>query len=128
VLSLRTLNRTHLERQFLLRRTDLPVPAVLQRLVAVQGQEPNWPYVGLWARVAGFRTHDLAGLLEQRRVVRGTAIRATARSPGASWAGCSRSDFPAGIRVGSPVPSSCSNRSFTGRPMAPGVRGGVWGR
>jgi len=77
VLSLRTLNRTLLQRQFLLQRTDLPVPAVLERLVAVQGQEPNWPYVGLWARVAGFRTDDLAGLLEQRRVVRGTAIRAT---------------------------------------------------
>jgi hypothetical protein len=56
VLSLRTLNRTLLQRQFLLQRTDPPVPAVLERLVAVQGQEPNWPYVGLWARVAGFRT------------------------------------------------------------------------
>ena len=77
MLSLRTLNRTLLGRQFLLQRTGLPVPAVLERLVAVQGQEPNWPYVGLWARVAGFRTEDLAALLEQRRVVRGTAIRAT---------------------------------------------------
>lgn len=77
MLSLRTLNRTLLGRQFLLQRTGLPVPAVLERLVAVQGQEPNWPYVGLWARVAGFRTETLAALLEQRRVVRGTAIRAT---------------------------------------------------
>lgn len=71
------LNRTLLQRQFLLQRTDLPVPEVRERLVAVQGQEPNWPYVGLWARVAGFRADDLCGLLEQRRVVRGATIRAT---------------------------------------------------
>lgn len=77
MLSLRTLNRTLLERQFLLRRTELPVPAVMERLVAIQGQEPNWPYLGLWARIAGFRTADLARLLEERSVVRSTAIRAT---------------------------------------------------
>ncbi|MDT0461331.1 winged helix DNA-binding domain-containing protein, partial [Streptomyces sp. DSM 41527] len=48
VLSLRTLNRTLLERQFLLERTPLPVIDVVRHLVAMQAQEPNWPYVGLW--------------------------------------------------------------------------------
>ncbi len=83
MLSLRVLNRTLLERQLLLRRTDLPVPAVVERLVAVQGQEPNWPYIGLWARIAGFRTDDLASLLGARRVVRSTVIRRTVHLVGA---------------------------------------------
>ncbi len=77
MLTLRVLNRTLLERQFLSQRAALPVAVVLERLVAVQGQEPNWPYIGLWSRIAGFRTEDLAGLIERRRVVRSAAIRAT---------------------------------------------------
>ncbi|HEX5994292.1 MAG TPA: winged helix DNA-binding domain-containing protein [Jiangellales bacterium] len=77
MLSLRTLNRTLLQRQFLLQPADQPVSAVLMRLVAVQGQEPNWPYVGLWARVSGFRTEELSRLVAHRHVVRGAAIRAT---------------------------------------------------
>ena len=47
----------------------------IERLVAVQGQEPNWPYVGLWTRLEGFRHDDLASLLRDRGVVRGPLIR-----------------------------------------------------
>jgi hypothetical protein len=77
VLPLRTLNRTLLLRQFLLERTAEPTTAVLDRLVAVQGQEPNWPYVGLWTRIAGFQTSELSRLISERTVVRSAVIRAT---------------------------------------------------
>lgn len=76
-LSNRTLNRTLLERQFLLRRTNRPAVEVIRHLVAMQGQEPNWPYVGLWTRVAGFTREDLTALLHDRKVVRATMVRVT---------------------------------------------------
>jgi hypothetical protein len=53
LLSRRTLNRTLLERQFLTCRTSRPPLKVIEHLVAVQAQEPNWPYVGQWSRVSG---------------------------------------------------------------------------
>ncbi|MFJ4961871.1 hypothetical protein EES43_22895 [Streptomyces sp. ADI96-02] len=77
VLDRRTLNRTLLRRQFLLQRTDLPALDVVRRLVAVQGQEPNWPYVGLWTRIADFRHSALTELLTRREVVRSTVLRRT---------------------------------------------------
>ena len=77
VVSLRALNRTLLERQLLISRTSRPALEVVEHLVAMQGQEPNWPYVGLWARIAGFSHQDLASLLSDRRVVRSTVLRST---------------------------------------------------
>lgn len=76
-ISLRALNRTLLLRQHLLERTDMPAADLIQHLVAVQGQEPNWPYVGLWTRLTGFRHEELAKLLDDRTVVRATMIRRT---------------------------------------------------
>ncbi|WP_067829034.1 winged helix DNA-binding domain-containing protein [Nocardia inohanensis] len=76
-ISLRALNRTLLLRQHLLERTDMPAADLIRHLVAVQGQEPNWPYVGLWTRLAAFRHEDLAALLAARTVVRATMIRRT---------------------------------------------------
>ncbi|MBF6171582.1 winged helix DNA-binding domain-containing protein [Nocardia blacklockiae] len=73
----RVLNRTLLTRQFLTERTERPAVDVIHHLVAMQGQEPNWPYVGLWTRVAGFRHGILEGLLRDRKVVRSTMIRRT---------------------------------------------------
>jgi hypothetical protein len=73
----RALNRTVLHRQMLVERTARPVVDVIRHLVAVQAQEPNWPYVGLWSRVAGFAHDDLTTLLAAREVVRGSLIRAT---------------------------------------------------
>jgi hypothetical protein len=43
----------------------------------MQGQEPNWPYVGLWTRLADFSQADLVSLLRDRRVVRSTVLRST---------------------------------------------------
>ncbi|WP_280268131.1 winged helix DNA-binding domain-containing protein [Nocardia wallacei] len=76
-LSPRTLNRTLLTRQMLAERASIPAVDLVRHLVAVQGQEPNWPYVGLWTRLAGFRHGDLESLLRDRKVVRSTMIRRT---------------------------------------------------
>jgi hypothetical protein len=83
-LSRRTLNRTLLSRQLLLRRAETSTLAIVERLVAMQAQEPNWPYVGLWARRADFRHDDLSALLRDRVVVRSTALRSTMHLVGAA--------------------------------------------
>ncbi|MGW4497109.1 winged helix DNA-binding domain-containing protein [Micromonospora sp. NPDC004336] len=76
-LSHRALNRALLERQFLLRRTDRTPLEVIGRLVALQAQEPNWAYVGLWSRIRGFTRSGLTALLEDRQVVRSALLRST---------------------------------------------------
>ncbi|MEU4341769.1 winged helix DNA-binding domain-containing protein [Nocardia sp. NPDC023852] len=76
-LSLRELNRTLLVRQKLVERVALTPFELVRHLVAVQGQEPNWPYVGLWTRLAQFRHDDLAALLRDRKLVRSTMLRRT---------------------------------------------------
>ncbi|MEV6429550.1 winged helix DNA-binding domain-containing protein [Nocardia sp. NPDC051463] len=76
-LSSRELNRTLLVRQLLVERASIPPLELVRHLVAVQGQEPNWPYVGLWARLAGFRPDDLERLLRERKLVRSGMIRRT---------------------------------------------------
>lgn len=76
-ISRRALNRALLGRQLLLERTDLPVLPALDRLVGLQGQEPPHPYIGLHARLAGFRPDDLGALLTDRKAVRATLMRAT---------------------------------------------------
>ncbi|APB00854.1 winged helix DNA-binding domain-containing protein [Nocardia seriolae] len=76
-ISLRTLNRTLLLRQKLNERVSMPAADLVRHLVAVQAQEPNWPYIGLWTRLAGFRHEELSSLLQDRTVVRATTIRRT---------------------------------------------------
>ncbi|MGH7474917.1 MAG: winged helix DNA-binding domain-containing protein [Longimicrobiales bacterium] len=73
----RALNRALLERQLLLRRASLAVPAALEHLVGLQAQAPSPPYIGLWTRLDGFRPEQLARLLEQRRAVRIALMRST---------------------------------------------------
>jgi hypothetical protein len=77
IVSPRVLNRTLLDRQLLLSRTSQTPLEVVRHLVAVQGQEPNWPYVGLWTRVDGFRHEQLEALIHDRSVVRSAVIRRT---------------------------------------------------
>ncbi|MBM0229194.1 AlkZ family DNA glycosylase, partial [Micromonospora sp. ATA51] len=77
LLSRRALNRALLQRQFLLERTDQVPLDVIRRLVALQAQEPNWPYVGLWSRIRGFTHADLTTLLADGQVVRSSLLRST---------------------------------------------------
>ena len=76
-LTLRELNRATLARQMLLDREKLPVLDAVERLVGLQAQLPGPPFVGLWARLQGFRRDDLKRLMSERLVVRATLMRAT---------------------------------------------------
>jgi hypothetical protein len=76
-LTTRALNRAALERQMLLRREKASIIDGIERLVALQAQLPNPPYVGLWTRLEDFRRDELTKLIEKRRVVRSTMMRAT---------------------------------------------------
>ena len=77
VLSRQALNRALLERQLLLRRWPLSVPDALARLVGMQAQVPNAPYVGLWTRLAGFRPDLLSSPIRDRQAVRVALMRST---------------------------------------------------
>jgi Winged helix DNA-binding domain len=77
VLDRRALNRATLERQLLLRRSELPVLDAVKHLVGLQAQEPLNPYTALWSRLDGFRPEALARLLEERQVVRLAVMRST---------------------------------------------------
>ncbi|MFI6454553.1 winged helix DNA-binding domain-containing protein [Streptosporangium amethystogenes] len=77
VLGRRALNRATLERQLLLDRAELSALEAVRHLYGMQAQAPNPPYVGLWARLAGFTHHDLARLINERQVVRLALMRST---------------------------------------------------
>jgi hypothetical protein len=77
VLTQRALNRALLERQMLLRRAAISVDEALERLVGMQAQAPNPPYLGLWTRLDGFRPDDLAQRIRDRRAVRMALMRST---------------------------------------------------
>ncbi|MDE2952410.1 MAG: winged helix DNA-binding domain-containing protein [Chloroflexota bacterium] len=76
-LSLRQLNRTLLTRQMLLDRQDMRPVAATERLIALQSQIPNPPYIGLWTRLRRFERRQLTALLESREIVRAPWIRST---------------------------------------------------
>ncbi len=77
VLGRRALNRATLERQLLLRRSELSPLAAVEHLVGLQAQIPLNPYTALWSRLEGFKPEALAELLEQRKLVRIVVMRAT---------------------------------------------------
>ncbi|MGP4026639.1 winged helix DNA-binding domain-containing protein [Actinomadura sp. 3N407] len=77
ILDRRTLNRAALERQLLLKRSHMPARDAVARLVAIQAQETNMPYLGLWTRLAGFRRQELTDLMTDRSVVRASILRGT---------------------------------------------------
>jgi hypothetical protein len=77
VLTLRELNRATLARQLLLQRKRLSPTAVIERLVGMQAQSPQAPYVGIWTRSTSFRREALERELANGAVVRGTVIRQT---------------------------------------------------
>src|SRR5689334_19969604 len=61
----------------LLCRQKISVAEALDRLVGMQAQVPNAPYVGLWSRVADFLPERLADLIASRRAVRIALMRNT---------------------------------------------------
>jgi len=54
-LSRRALGRATLERQLLLRRSDMALLDAVGHLVGMQAQMPMKPYVGLWSRLDRFQ-------------------------------------------------------------------------
>jgi Winged helix DNA-binding domain len=77
VLSLRELNRALLARQLLLERKRLSVAQAIERVAGLQAQWPPSPYLGLWARVEGFREEALVRAIARRTVVKATLMRTT---------------------------------------------------
>jgi Winged helix DNA-binding domain len=76
-LDLRTLNRTLLDRQMLLRRAAAGTETTVSRLLGLQSQVPTSPCVGLWTRLEDFDFAEPGALLTQRRLVRLVAMRGT---------------------------------------------------
>ncbi|MFD8987326.1 winged helix DNA-binding domain-containing protein [Streptomyces goshikiensis] len=77
VLDARALGRATLARQLLLDRADLPALDAVAHLGGMQAQEPQEPFVGLWARLRAFEPGTLSELLVRRRVVRTHLMRRT---------------------------------------------------
>ncbi|WP_421120893.1 winged helix DNA-binding domain-containing protein [Aquihabitans daechungensis] len=77
VVSQRQLNRTTLQRQFLLERTDRPALEVVAHLVGLQAQEPIDPYLAMWSRLADFDPDAFGARLTDRSVVRIVVMRGT---------------------------------------------------
>jgi hypothetical protein len=77
VLSRRALNRATLERQMLLRRSNIPTFEAIERLVGLQAQTTQSWYLGLWSRLEDFKPEELGRMLLERKVVRIALMRST---------------------------------------------------
>jgi hypothetical protein len=77
ILTRRQLNRATLARQMLLERDNRSPIEAVDGLCGMQAQEPKPPFIGLWTRLEGFDPRDLHRALHDRRLVRGTSMRAT---------------------------------------------------
>jgi hypothetical protein len=77
VLTRRELNRATLERQYLLRRVQMPAEELIEHLVGLQAQTPHTWYAGLWTRLVGFQPEGAATALAERRLVRIALLRST---------------------------------------------------
>jgi hypothetical protein len=76
-LSDRVLNRTTLARQGLLARSTDAALDLVTRLVGLQAQEPQDPYLALWSRIHRFDPAVVSDGLSARRLVRIVVMRGT---------------------------------------------------
>jgi hypothetical protein len=76
-LSAQMLNRTLLDRQHLLARTESTVPEMVEHLVGLQAQDNQPPYFGLASRLDEFDPYDVTRGLEDRSLVRLLTMRST---------------------------------------------------
>ncbi|MDY7099995.1 MAG: winged helix DNA-binding domain-containing protein [Actinomycetota bacterium] len=76
VLTDRALSRATLERQLLLGRARAGVVDAVARVVGLQAQAPQAPYVGLWSRLERFTPEQLGDRLLDRSLVRIVLMRA----------------------------------------------------
>jgi hypothetical protein len=76
-LSARRLNRTLLQRQHLLARTDATPHDLVRHLVGLQAQENLPPYLSLAARLTSFDPDEVTAGLEDRSLVRLLTMRGT---------------------------------------------------
>ncbi len=73
----------------MLARSEISAREAIEHLVGMQAQVPTHPYIGLWTRLDGFHTDDLAKLITQRRAVRMDLMRGTVhRGTCADEVGC----------------------------------------
>jgi hypothetical protein len=107
MLGQRALNRALLERQGLRKRWSTGPADALERLVGMQAQVPQAPYVGLWSRVEGFDPAELSGLIERGDAVRMTLMRCTLHLVTARDA----------RRLRPPLQSVCERGLFKGSPF-----------
>jgi hypothetical protein len=99
VLTLRQLNRATLARQLLLEPKKLSSTAVIERLVGMQAQWPQAPYIGIWTRTTAFRREALERELVKGNVLKATVMRqtlhlVTPRDYGLIRAAMSENNFP----------------------------------
>jgi DNA glycosylase AlkZ-like len=71
------LNRASLGRQLLLDRAPLEVGEAMQRIVAIQAQEPASPYIALWNRLDPYDPVDLDHAFIDQAIVKATLMRIT---------------------------------------------------
>jgi hypothetical protein len=72
-----TLNRVTLARQLLLQQSSMSVVDAVGRVVGLQAQAVNAPYLGLWTRLSDFALPSLTAALDDRSVVRSSVLRGT---------------------------------------------------
>jgi len=99
-LSRKRLNRALLARQMLLDREKIAPLLAIDRLVGLQAQQAQPPFVGIWTRVAGFEREALHRLLHNREAVRATSMRGTLHLMSASGYLSYRSALQPGLTAG----------------------------
>ncbi|CAM3364231.1 winged helix DNA-binding domain-containing protein [Stackebrandtia soli] len=76
-LTVRELNRTLLDRQWLLERRSATAVDVAQHLIGLQAQQGNPPYYGIWSRADGPTIDDISAAILDKRLARVVLMRGT---------------------------------------------------